>query len=356
MKRIKRILWLPLFVTLLFSVGCPQEPGLNVENPPVFSPEGPVLGSGTEKTSALSMTAMPFKLAGDTDVKNVKITWSALAHAERYEVYCDGSIAGTATGDTWDVYGLGLGSHSFNVKAYKGTAVIAESTPMTANAFSRGLPTTTWNNTQGGNSLGVPEGVKTNDNKYYRYVTSGSPGTVTISEEVSDTGTGGWSSNGTIATYDNSRFEGVGYRAHPTTGKIIYTAHYENSTDYTLGYVFIAEITPGVNNSFIEKFKGNPCGLDCRDMSVFIDNNDEAYILAEVNTNTNVAIFKLNGDWNDFEENGLLNIVFRGQNREPLPLSATEITITSLAPKLRAGTQARRSTPQQPVCPVPGRP
>jgi hypothetical protein len=312
-----------LALVFLTVTGCPLPESKSL--PPAFSTGGGGTGMGiipaepgTERQLKLLLTALPFKLAGESDVNNVKIVWSRLADVDRYAIFRDGGEIGTATGDTWDDYAPGIGTHSYSVKGYAEEELIVESAAVTAATFtSLGSPAATYDNTRGGNSLGQPSGHLINGT-YYQYSSSGSGSgstrTETIRVRTSADGLTNWSGYTTLTTISNAKLEGVGSVYNPVTGKVIFAAHRENGSNYEWGRVYLAEIDPAAG-TLTEKFDGRPFGYDCRDMSVFIDDGS-AYILAAINTNSHVAIFKLNSEWNGFAENGLVNIVFRDQYRE----------------------------------------
>jgi hypothetical protein len=282
--------------------------------------------NGTDKvekdtSSQWSPGAALFQLKGENAVTNVKLTWRKLARADRYLVYRDGAQIGTFTGDTMDDYALAPGAtYTYTVKAYNGYFLEAESLPVVANPFvpTGALQSVKDNSVSGGvidsAKPGEPDGFKFGD-YYYRYG-AGSSGSgvdriVTIYEEKSSDGIS-FGAPRSVGTVEDAKLEGAGF--HKVKNKVVLTAHHENGSDYSLGNFFLATITPDGN--MVVTFKGHPFDHDSRDQAVFVDNDGSAYALSATRTNADIAIFKLNEDWTNFEGDGPVNIIFKDQHRE----------------------------------------
>ena len=268
--------------------------------------------------SVLGPAVTFFKLEGETDVKNVKLTWRMRSRADRYEVFRDGVCVGSTKGDTLDDYGLTAGgTYTYQIKAYEGNELEAQSaaTEVTLPA-SLGSPSQTWDNSiSNGNGLntgGLSGNVFLIGGTYYRYSVSesgsGTGRTVTVSEATSTDGSS-WDTPTVLETLSDSKLEGSAFRR--VGDNVVLTGHHENGSDYTLGNFYLATIKPG-QNSFTESFRGRPYNNESRDQSVFIDNDGSAYVISA--TPTDIGIYKLNADWTGFAEN--IGLFFRGERRE----------------------------------------
>ena len=86
--------------------------------------------------STWAVTATPFKLVGENEVKNVKINWMQRNDADVYKIYRNGTLIGETRGDTYDDYGLSLGeNYTYHVEGYKEGRKIATSEPQSAMPF-----------------------------------------------------------------------------------------------------------------------------------------------------------------------------------------------------------------------------
>ena len=87
--------------------------------------------------STWAVTATPFKLIGENEVKNVKINWMQRNDADVYKIYRNGTLIGETRGDTYDDYGLSLGeNYTYHVEGYKEGRKIATSESQSAMPFS----------------------------------------------------------------------------------------------------------------------------------------------------------------------------------------------------------------------------
>ena len=86
--------------------------------------------------STWAVTATPFKLVGENEVKNVKINWMQRNDADVYKIYRNGTLIGETRGDTYDDYGLSLGeNYTYHVEGYKEGRKIAMSESQSAMPF-----------------------------------------------------------------------------------------------------------------------------------------------------------------------------------------------------------------------------
>ena len=268
--------------------------------------------------AAWSAAAIPFKLRDEDAVSHVKLTWEPLAGAERYEVRRDGEVIGVAKGDTFDDYDLAVGrSYDYDVQAYAGDELLATTVAVTAETFQpTGVPTVRDNVNGYYSAPASPGGFKYGDTYYsfaIRSTGSGVNRVSTITERTSPDGFA-WGAEQVLATYPDSKFEGVSMLRHPVTDKIVIVAHYENGSDYSLARFFLAEVTPQAGGSvFEETFLGRPLGNESRDIGLFIEGAD-AYLLSATRGNRDIAIYALNSSWTEPVE--LVATAFRDQHRE----------------------------------------
>src|SRR5690606_22558896 len=94
---------------------------------------------------------------------------------------------------------------------------------------------------------------------------------------------------------------------------------------YTYASYLLADITPGTGASGSgtvsvwrdanapEATQHRPFGLDTRDQSFYVDGQGNAFILAAVNTNADIAIISLNSAWS---APTAYVLVLRGEHRE----------------------------------------
>lgn len=261
--------------------------------------------------SVWAATAVEFKLRGGQAADNVKVTWDTVPDADRYEVYRGPERIAQSSGDTVDDYGLEVGhSYDYTVKAFHGDSLLATSAVATAEPFIPSGDPVGWDNTTGGNDLGLPTGVEV-DGTYYRYSVHAEGGSSTIREATSADGRT-FGSERDLVTLPDTKLEGFAAHLHPTTGRIILAAHRENAADYTEAELFLAEVAPG--GELTVTYTDRPLGRDSRDMSLFVDTDGSAYVVSATNTNADTAIYRLNETWTAPES--LVTVAFTGQHRE----------------------------------------
>src|SRR5690606_34067747 len=117
-------------------------------------------------------TATEFKLAGENDVKNVKIHWEQRPDVEHYKIYRDGNLIGESTGDVFDDYNLDIRkTYTYYVEGYQAGQKIATSVDVEARPFTHSEEVSVYrrsNGKRGRNRRKQEEGVKVR-NQYDRY-------------------------------------------------------------------------------------------------------------------------------------------------------------------------------------------
>lgn len=274
--------------------------------------------------STWAVTATPFKLIGENEVKNVKINWMQRNDADVYKIFRNGTLIGETRGDTYDDYGLSLGeNYTYHVEGYKEGRKIATSESQSAMPFSPSQDCDVYDNRNGQylkNREGGISGMKIGD-LYFSYRLERKKKTVDgqekdgwlLSESYSTTGKeGSWNSPREIAFYPNVNFEGIGFRYNEKTRKVVLSAHYEDQGGYTAAKIFLAQITPkgGIEVGTMER----PLGYDSRDQSLFVDDDGSGYLLSATNMNSDIHIYKLDETWTKPVE--LVNTICKGQHRE----------------------------------------
>lgn len=274
--------------------------------------------------STWAVTATPFKLVGENEVKNVKINWMQRNDADVYKIYRNGTLIGETRGDTYDDYGLSLGeNYTYHVEGYKEGRKIATSEPQSAMPFRPSQDCDVYDNLNGQylkNRKGGIAGMKIG-NLYFSYRLERKKKNVSgqekdgwlLSESYSKTGKeGSWSTPREIVFYPGVNFEGIGFRYNEKTGKVVLSAHYEDQGGYTAAKIFLAQITPkgGIEVGTMER----PLGYDSRDQALFIDDDGTGYLLSATNMNSDINIYKLDETWT--RPVALVNTICKGQHRE----------------------------------------
>lgn len=272
--------------------------------------------------SQWAATALAFRLQGESTVNNAKISWPVIAGTDYYEVYRDNVMIDRVRGDVADDYGLDTdATYVYRVKAIRGGKAIAEATTNAIETFTYdpSAVTRVKNNYTGEDDLtaGQPYGVEVGGTWYhykYKAARNDNTGIVTtgIYELTSNDGIQ-YGNERLLESFQDMRVEMEGYRLNPSTGKIVFMAHEEASSGYDRGAVFLGSMTPG-GNDFEDTFRGQPLGHDSRDMSMFVDDDNTAYLVFATNTNSDLAIVKLNSSWTEPVE--LVNTIFKGKEKE----------------------------------------
>lgn len=272
-----------------------------------------------------SVTATSFKLIGEKEVKNVKLNWLQREDASLYKVYRDGNLIGEAKGDTYDDYDLPVGkTFNYYVEAYKDEKKVATAISQQASTFTPIGETEVYDNFNGKyitkTSLSKPQGMKIG-NLYFSYKIENVEKIVDgqkakgwlVTESYSKSGLNGdWSTPRELAFYPNVKFEGNAFRYNIKTGKVVLSAHYEDQNGYAAAKIYLAQITP--QGQLEVGTMERPLGHDSRDQSLFIDDDNTAYLLSATNTNSDINIYKLDDSWT--KPVTLVNTICKGLHRE----------------------------------------
>ena len=268
-----------------------------------------------------AVTAIPFMLKGDANVDNVKLAWDKDAKAQTYVVFRDGAKIAEVGGVMFDDYDLPVGkSFTYSVEAVSPDGYKNAYLPVTASTYTPTGSLSIYDNIDGKylseSEKTKPEGFKING-KYYKYTIGRTekddkdPGWL-VYESVSSDGINGWSKPRLVYRHKGCNFEGNAFNYNPNTDKVILSSHYEDEGGYNAAKIFLAEITPG--GELVVGTAERPLGHDSRDQSLFIDNDNTAYLLSATNTNQDINIYKLDETWTRPVE--LTNTICRGAHRE----------------------------------------
>lgn len=272
-----------------------------------------------------AVTATAFKLAGEKEVSNVKLNWMQREDTDLYKIYRDGIFIGEAKGDTYDDYDLKTGeTFTYHVEAFKDGKKVATAVSHKAKTFIPDGEMKVYDNLNGKyltkESTNKPQGIKIED-LYYSYkmekvekeVDGQTLNGWMASESYSLTGLNeSWSTPRELAFYPNVKFEGIAIRYNKKTGKVVISAHYEDQNGYVAAKIYLAQITP--KGKLEVGTMERPLGYDSRDQSLFIDDDNTAYLLSATNMNNDINIYKLDESWT--KPVALVNTICKGLHRE----------------------------------------
>ncbi|MDO4562693.1 MAG: RICIN domain-containing protein [Clostridia bacterium] len=288
------------------------------------------IGKSDIKLNAVSATL--FMLKGAQTVTNAKLQWSAVAGADEYMVYR--SVGGQAeeyldslSGFSYDDYGLEIGAvYKYIVKATSQNRIIAVSE--SAELVPYELPDVelqTYSNIIP-SSLNRPNSLYA-DGLYYRFYTKGrtdggagfgslmaatSEDGITYGNDMEVLSVADILANPASEGIEDCRFESNNFIYNAETNMFYWWAHMEKSSGYGYARMSVAYGKPG--ERFVFGTSVRPEGDDARDLNVFIDDDNSAYIMAAIHGNADLALYKLTEDWTNVEKR--LTIVNKGKWRE----------------------------------------
>lgn len=271
-----------------------------------------------------AVTSIPFKIKGEKNVNNVKLSWDKIPDADSYKVYRDGQPIAEVYSVVYDDYNLPVGSeHTYYVEALKSGTATKKAIATKATTFSCDAESEIYDNFDGKYlskaTTPKPSGFKIGD-KYYAYAIermdrdteNGRVNGWSVTEMTSVDGISDWSKPREIAFYPKVNMEGNAFNYNPVTGKVVLSSHLEDADGYGAAKIFLAQITPngGIEVGTAER----PLGHDSRDQSLFIDTDNTAYLLSATNTNQDINIYRLDPTWTKPVE--LVNTICKGAHRE----------------------------------------
>ena len=279
----------------------------------------------TKDVDVWAVTATAFKLVGEKEVRNVKLNWMQRKDTDLYKIYRDGNLIGETKGGTFDDYSLPVGkSFTYYIEAFNNGQKIATAASQKATTFMPTHEGRVYDNLNGKYitkiSSNKPQGIKIGY-LYFSYKIDNTEKEIDgqkikgwlVTESYSKTGlNGSWSTPRELAFYPNVKMEGNAFRYNPKTEKVVLSSHYEDENGYTAAKIYLAQITP--KGKLEVGTMERPLGHDSRDQSLFIDDDNTAYLLSATNTNKDINIYKLDASWTKPVE--LVNTICKGLHRE----------------------------------------
>lgn len=279
-------------------------------------------------TPRIALSASLFATDRKGPVNNVALLWATSDPANSYEIYRAPGKSGnfakiyTGQGASFNDYRLKDGAYSYKLVAYRdGKTLTSNVEQITTMAMPAGIKD--YSNQTGAGSATLWEPLKVGDT-YYRFDAERENGKV--KDYVVKTSTDGknWK-DGPIVLDKNShpdlddfKFESGSIFYDKVHDRIVWWCHWERSgTSYAHGRAFVATAKPG--ERFTVQHIYNPLGVQVRDMSVFVDDDNQGYMVAASNVagqgaNATLYIFKLNADYTDVT--GITNKAMEGDYRE----------------------------------------
>ena len=279
----------------------------------------------TVNTDSWAITTTAFKLTNQREVRNVKLNWMLREDTDFYKIYRDGKFIGEAKGDTYDDYDLPTNkTFTYFVEAFKDGKKTETATFQQASTFTPIGEGRIYDNLNGKfitqKTSDNPQGMKIGD-LYFSYKIENVEKEIDkllvkgwlVSESYSKTGLDkDWSTPRELAFYPNVKFEGNAFRYNPKTGKVVLSSHYEDQNGYVAAKIYLAQITP--KGKLEVGTMERPLGYDSRDQSLFIDDDNTAYLLSATNMNNDINIYKLDESWT--KPILLVNTICKGLHRE----------------------------------------
>ncbi|MDO4562694.1 MAG: discoidin domain-containing protein [Clostridia bacterium] len=273
---------------------------------------------------AMGAAAELFALRGENKATNAKLQWNSVSGATAYEILRSEnggdyeSVAKLSGGCTYDDYDLNLdSSYKYTVKAYKQNSLIASEETEELVTFILPGNLLTYSNLTA-SSLQRPNSLCV-DGVYYRFSsqsrTDGGSGFGRLMMTTSTDGVNYGNStevlniqdiltHPTNTEFSDCKFESSNFIYNPKTNKFYWWAHFEKASGYSAARVSVAYATPG--QPFIYGGSFRPMGDDARDMNIFIDDDNRAYLIAAINGNADLALYRLTEDWTNVEKRLLI--------------------------------------------------
>ena len=274
-----------------------------------------------EAITTVPLTALTFTTdkKGRGAVDSVALNWgSPVVKADEYEVYRkresgEFKLVYTGTGNSWQDYGLPFGNYTYEVRQKYGDTVLRSDE---VTVTSREMPDVRENqirmlNNQTGADVTGRSGYFDGE-KYYSYSINVNNGVASVSESSSPDGYNNWTSRVIINSSAHPDMKSCKIESGKNTyikskNTVIIVGHWEKVDGYADGKLFLATGTPG--GEFTLRCIERPLGVEVRDMSLFVDDDDTAYLLAAANrpgvdsgANATTYVFKFKEDYSGIKE------------------------------------------------------
>ena len=280
-----------------------------------------------DRSPRIALSASLFATERKKPVNNVALQWASADPGDSFEIHrAPGKSRNftriyTGRGASFNDYGLKAGTYSYRLVVHRqGKTLPSNVAEITTMVLPAGV-TEYSNQTGAGGPLWEP--LKIGDT-YYRFPSEREgPALKAMWVETSRNGKN-WD-RGAVVMDRNShpdlqdyKFEAVNIFYDKKRGRIVWWCHWERSgPSYGHGRAMVATAKPGERFTVHRIY--NPLGIQVRDMSVFVDDDQQGYLMAASNVpgqgaNATLYLFKLNADYTDVT--GIVNKAMENEYRE----------------------------------------
>ncbi|MBN1516498.1 family 43 glycosylhydrolase [Candidatus Sumerlaeota bacterium] len=276
----------------------------------------------------IALSASLFATDREGPVNNVALMWAAIDPSDSIEIYRAHGNDGDFTkiysghGASFKDYNLEDGVYTYRLVAYR-DGYTQKSEPVQVATIAMPDDVQEYSNETGKSSARIGEPLKAGDT-YYRL--SSVREDRRIKHFIVKTSLDGenWTDGPVVMDQsshpdlDDFKFESGSQFYDKIHNRIVWWCHWERSgSSYGHGRAMVATAKPG--ERFTVHHIYNPLGVQVRDMSVFVDDDDQGYLVAASNihgqgANATLYIFKLNTDYTDVT--GIVNKVMEDGYRE----------------------------------------
>lgn len=243
-------------------------------------------------------------------LNNVALQWASADACDSFEVYRASGNSGNFTklysghGASFCDYALKSGAYSYKlIGSRDGKPVTSNVVQITTASLPPDL-TEYSNQTGAGGPIGKPLKI---GKLYYRFPGKREGTTMTFTVQTSTDGRT-WKDGPVVLDrsshpdLDDFKFESSDIFYDKLHDRIVWWCHWERSRGYASGRAMVATAKPG--ERFTVHHLYNPLGVEVRDMSVFLDDDRQGYLVAASNlpgqgANATLYVFKLNADYTD---------------------------------------------------------
>lgn len=274
--------------------------------------------TGASDMKMIGAAATLFLLKGEDKVTNAKLQWNSVPGADTYDVYRsvdngDFEFLTSLSGTTVDDYDLEVGkSYTYRVYALEDAKLIdfAETEPVVPYDLPSDLKSSS---NLSPSSLDRPNSLYV-DGTYYSFSSWGredgngfgrlmmytSKDDITYEGPVEVLNYEEILANETCENFTSCRFESQNFLYNPVANKFVFIAHFEADGGYGTAMTSFATASPGERFTFHAAIRPNDD--DTRDLNVYVDDDNCAYLIAAVHNNADLALYKLNEDWSGVEK------------------------------------------------------
>jgi hypothetical protein len=268
------------------------------------------IAAKTQPGPRVALSASLFATNQKSEVNNVALLWTSAEPCDFFDVYRATGKSKTFTkiysgqGTSFNDYALKGGTYSYRLEAHRGAEVLTSSIEQVTTKPLSAQARPYSNQTGGGAALGEPLKV---GKTYYRFPGKREGTTVTFTVQTSTDGNV-WKDGPVVLDrtshpdLDDFKFEANNIFYDKKHDRIVWWCHWERAKGYNDGRAFVATAKPG--ERFTVHHIYNPLGVQVRDMSVFVDDDGQGYLVAASNlpkqgANATLRLFKLNADYTD---------------------------------------------------------